>query len=133
MKVTIGLNNKLKNEFNEQTETMLKPLYLKKQEREEILIDATIKELTEAVTKYPCVKTIIAQSSFRCNVDNIAETVKHNSDFFLSREDMKDINTEISTIRNKRKKEFEVIMIELTYGKDISDIKTIFEKYKLNF
>lgn len=133
MKITIGLSNKLKEEFNAQTENLLRPLRIEREQIIEKTTEKNIQEIIEAITKYPTIENFIKRKAFRFDTTIMEASIKANMCDFINAETTKDIDEQISTIRNKRRKEFEVIMIELTYGKDISDIKTIFEKYKLNF
>ena len=46
---------------------------------------------------------------------------------------IEEINQKIRETKQQRENELEKVLIELAYGKDITDIQTVFDKYNLKF
>lgn len=133
MKISNELRNKLNSQFNKQTKALTKPLEEKAEKIKQEIEQQAIKEVTAVLENYLTVAFFIKSHIYRYTETTPEDMVKNQRGYFVNHECTNDIEKEIHAIHMQRQEELESILVELTYGKDIKDIKAVFERYNLTF
>lgn len=138
MRITKQLQEKINKEWKNQTETLLKPLYEAQEEVVQSIKNNQKVALTTAAKEYPIIQNLIDYNAFfhKKSESGIDYFIECNYSKMLSKKEkdiIEEINQKLRETRQQRENELEKVLIELSYGKDITDIQTVFDKYNLKF
>lgn len=140
MRITKELQFKLDNEQNKKRSILLKPLTETQEELIKQIKQEQIKTFEKIIEDYPIVQKIlnVTYNRYRSNPDDI--TISQFVDIqylnLCTPEQSKLLNKMNDKVTDQSVQcsdEFNRILIEISYGKNINDIKNIFEKYGLDF
>lgn len=144
MKITKELQHKLNSEQEKRQDTLLEPLRKAQNEIVAQIKQEQIKTFEKILEDYPIVQKLLnfINSRYGLRYDSshtdvpLDYFIDHYYDKVCTPEQTKlldEINNKITEQNLQCIHEFERILIEISYGKNINDIKNVFQKYGLDF